>query len=162
MTFSIPLTGKILCAIIICNPGAAIAETIPITFAEGSLSYQESTQPGILLLAVMVDFASVLRIEGNISAIAVGNSGIADASLADPNTLILTGRTVGTTNLIALNEEGAVILDVMIRVGAQKPGMVTVRRGTEVQSKECNSANCGSTPNDALPQVSSLMLTPDS
>ncbi|WP_322893429.1 MULTISPECIES: pilus assembly protein N-terminal domain-containing protein [unclassified Yoonia] len=134
---------------------------MPIAFSDRSAGYQATERSSSRVLAVMVDFASVLRIEGSISAIAVGNSDIADASLADPNTLILTGRTVGTTNLIALDESGGVILDVMVRVGAQKPGMVTVRRGTQIQSTECNSANCGTTSSDALPEVSSLIPAAD-
>lgn len=158
MTSYRALTGKFaaaaIAAVVICIPLPALTETLPVVFTERAADPGDSDLARRRVLAVMVDFASVLRIEGSITAIAVGNSDIADASLADPNTLILTGRAVGTTNLIALDETGAVILDVMVRVGAQKPGMVTVRRGTEVQSNECNSASCGTGPASAMPDTS--------
>lgn len=84
-------------------------------------------------LNLVIDFASVLHIDGGMITIAIGNSEIINANLADHRTVILTGRASGSTNLIALDESGRVLADVTVRVSARKPGMVTVRRGTEIQ-----------------------------
>lgn len=94
------------------------------------------------MLSLMVDFASILHIDGEMSAIAVGNPEIADASLADQRTVILTGRTAGITNLIALNDAGDVLANVTVRVTSQKPSGVVVRRGTQLQTDSCNSPSC--------------------
>lgn len=75
------------------------------------------------ILSLMVDFASILHIDGEMSTIAVGNPEIAGASLADQRTVILTGRTAGITNLIALNDAGHVLVDVTVRVMG-RPGFV--------------------------------------
>lgn len=137
----------------LCQPTAALAQTLPVAFSDRSAGIAAAPT----LLSVMVDFATVLRIDADISAIAVGNAAIADANIVDPNTLILTGHTAGTTNLIAIDDKGTVVLDVMVRVGAQKPGMVTVRRGTQLETSECRSGNCSTASDDGLPAVNALI-----
>ena len=91
---------------------------------------------------LVIDFVGILHVEGGMNTIAVGNSDIAIATLADERTVILTGRTPGTTNLIALDDAGRIIADVIVRVSAQKPGMVTVRRGMQMQAYDCGSGLC--------------------
>ncbi len=93
-------------------------------------------------LSLMVDFAGILHIDGEMTAIAVGNPEIADASLADQKTVILTGRTAGLTNIIALDASGAILANVTVRVTSQKPNVVTVRRGTTIETTSCAAANC--------------------
>lgn len=91
---------------------------------------------------LVIDFVGILHVEGGMNTIAVGNSDIAIATLTDDRTVILTGRTPGTTNLIALDDAGRIIADVIVRVSAQKPGMVTVRRGMQMQAYDCGSGLC--------------------
>ncbi len=99
---------------------------------------------------LVIDFVGILYIEGGMNTIAVGNSDIAIASLADDRTVILTGRMPGTTNLIALDDAGRVIADVVVRVSSQKPGMVTVRRGMQMQAYDCGSGLCKGGENESL------------
>lgn len=119
---------------------AFAVEPVRSTSQENSSVSAEATVPSELSL--IVDFASILQIDGEMSAVAVGNPEIADASMADQRTVILTGRVAGVTNLIALNNAGQVLADVTVRVTSQKPGVVTVRRGTQVQTYSCTSAYC--------------------
>lgn len=94
-----------------------------------------------------VGFADILRIEGNVSTIVLGEPSIADASPLDAGTILLTGRTPGTTNLIALDESGNVLADLLLHVGSRQPGSVTVRRALDVQVYTCASGLCdGSSP----------------
>jgi Flp pilus assembly secretin CpaC len=104
-------------------------------------------------LSLIVDFANILQIEGEMSAIAVGNPEIADASMADQSTVILTGRAVGVTNFIAINDTGEVLVDVMLRVTSQKPGVVTVRRGMQLQSYTCTSSHCEGSTQEPVIQI---------
>ena len=60
---------------------------------------------------VTIDFAKVMKLDHPAHTIFVGNPGIAYASVADEQTLVLTGKTAGTTNLIVLTLRGAEILN---------------------------------------------------
>ena len=145
------ITATCLTIFILCVP--ASAQTLPVTFDDGSAGIAATPT----VLSVTVDFAMVLRIDASINAIAVGNAAIADATVIDPNTLILTGHTAGTTNLIAIDETGTVILDMMVRVGAQKPGTVIVRRGTQRETGACASGNCSGEQDNNLTGDASLI-----
>ena len=109
---------------------------------------------------LVIDFVGILHIEGGMNTIAVGNSDIATATLADERTVILTGRTPGTTNLIALDDAGRVIADVIVHVSSQKPGMVTVRRGMQMQAYDCGSGLCKGDGTDPLMAVLPVAAAP--
>ena len=58
------------------------------------------------LIDVTIDFAKVLKLDRPAATIVIGNPGIADASVEDEQTVVLTGKAAGTTNLIVLDEQG--------------------------------------------------------
>lgn len=93
-------------------------------------------------LEVFLDFAMVLQITGDVAAIVVGNAAIADASVVAPGTIALTGKAVGTTNVVILQPDGVVLSEMRIQVIARKPGTVTVRRAILASSYACTSASC--------------------
>jgi Flp pilus assembly secretin CpaC len=102
-------------------------------------------------LRVIVDFAAILYVDGGMTVIAIGNPAIADANLLNERTLLVTGHSAGTTNVIALDDAGRVLADVMVQVSAQKPGTVSVRRGTQVEVHSCISGLCEIAPTGAQP-----------
>src|SRR5512146_678458 len=57
-------------------------------------------------ISVIVDRAKVLRISQPADVVIIGNPAIADATIQDSRTLIITGRSYGTTNLIVLDKQG--------------------------------------------------------
>ena len=62
-----------------------------------------ATAPGAFAaepLSVMIDHAKVMHISRPAEVVIVGNPGIADATIQDQQTLIVTGRSFGSTNLI--------------------------------------------------------------
>ena len=74
-------------------------------------------------IAVIVDRAKVMRISRPADIVIIGNPAIADATIQDNQTLIITGRSFGTTNLIVLDADGQAIADEIITVGAaERPG----------------------------------------
>ena len=93
-------------------------------------------------IRVVVDFAAILHVEGGMSVVAVGNPAIADASLVNHRTVIVTGHLAGTTNVIALDEAGRVLADVRVHVTSKKLGMVRVQRGTQVEVRSCINGLC--------------------
>jgi len=71
------------------------------------------------------------------STVIVGNPAIANVSVSNNNTLVVFGRSYGTTNLIALDETGRQVADFDIRVTAPRESVVTVNRGAVQTSMSC-------------------------
>lgn len=86
---------------------------------------------------VIVDRAKVMRISRPADVVIIGNSAIADATIQDNQTLIITGRSYGTTNLIVLDQTGDAIADATITVSPQNDQMVTVYRRSERTTFSC-------------------------
>jgi len=78
-------------------------------------------------ISVKVNMARVLRISAPAATVIVGNPGVADVTIQDPLTLVLTGKTYGQTNLIVLNASGNPIADTVVNVVEDKTAdLVTV------------------------------------
>lgn len=88
-------------------------------------------------ITVVMDHAKVMRITSPADTIIVGNPGIADAALHDRQTLIITGRMVGVTNLVILDAKGQPIADEIIQVEKIQNGLVTVQRNANRYSYNC-------------------------
>ncbi len=88
-------------------------------------------------ISVIIDFAKVMKLSEPAHTIIIGNPGIADASIGDEQTLILTGKTAGTTNLIVLDEKGKEIVNSVIRVSSDIHQLTTVFFGASRQTFSC-------------------------
>jgi Flp pilus assembly secretin CpaC len=86
---------------------------------------------------VTIDFAKVMKLDKPAHTIIIGNPGIADASVDDESTLILTGKTAGTTNIIVLDEGGAELLNTVVRVSSDVQQLTTVFYGKNRQTFSC-------------------------
>lgn len=88
-------------------------------------------------ISVNVNMARVLRISAPAATVIVGNPGIADVTIQDPQTLVLTGKSFGQTNLIVLDNIGNPIADTMIEVVQMQAGVMTVYQGSARTSLSC-------------------------
>jgi Flp pilus assembly secretin CpaC len=88
-------------------------------------------------IKVIVDQAKVMRISRPADIVIIGNPAIADATIQDNQTLIITGHSYGTTNLIVLDASGQSIADEMITVGPQNDQVVTVYRRASRETLSC-------------------------
>ncbi len=93
------------------------------------------------MLRVYMDHARVLKLDRPVSKVIVGNSQVADATVADPKTIVLTGRAFGTTNIVLLDADGNAILDDRILVSIDEGNTVRVFRQTERSVLSC-TPNC--------------------
>lgn len=93
----------------------------------------ESSEP----ISVKVNMARILRISAPAATVIIGNPGVADITIQDPQTLVLTGRSYGQTNLIVLDSMGNPIADTMVSVVQAQGGMVTVYLGTARTTLAC-------------------------
>ena len=79
-------------------------------------------------ISVMIDRAKVMRIARPADTVILGNPAIADATIQDNQTLIITGSSFGSTNLIVLDADGQPIADELLTVQAPNDSVVTVYR----------------------------------
>lgn len=88
-------------------------------------------------ISVNVNMARVLRINAPAATVIIGNPGVADVTIQDPQTLILTGKSYGQTNLIVLDNRGEPVADTMIQVVQQQAGVMTVYQGLNRTTLSC-------------------------
>ena len=75
---------------------------------------------------VTVDRAKLFRINKPAGTIIIGNPAIADATIEDDRTLVLTGRSFGVTNLMILTADGELIVDRTIVVRGHEANTVRI------------------------------------
>jgi Flp pilus assembly secretin CpaC len=88
-------------------------------------------------LIVKYDQSQLLRLPRAASEIIIGNPAIADVSVQAGNLLVVTGKTFGITNIIALDADRNVIQDQRILVRRDEVKVVNLQRGTQRQSYNC-------------------------
>ncbi|WP_442953900.1 pilus assembly protein N-terminal domain-containing protein [Pararhizobium sp.] len=93
------------------------------------------------IMRVFMDHARVLKLDRPVSKVIIGNSDVADATVADSKTIVITGRSFGTTNLVILDLDGNAIIDDRILVSIDEGNTVRVYRETERSVLSC-TPNC--------------------
>jgi Pilus formation protein N terminal region len=92
-------------------------------------------------LVVRYDQSQLLRLPRPASEIIVGNPSIADVALQDGNLLVVTGKTFGITNIIALDAGHNVIQDQRVMVERDDRRVVNLHKGTLRFTYAC-TPNC--------------------
>jgi Flp pilus assembly secretin CpaC len=89
-------------------------------------------------ISVKVNMARILRISAPAATVIIGNPGVADVTIQDPQTLVLTGKSYGQTNLIVLDKSGNPVADTMVSVvQANSADQVTVYLGAARTTLDC-------------------------
>lgn len=106
-------------------------------FSQGVLESGTSAQERIELF---MSEASLIRLDEPAQLIAVGDTNIADATLVSSRTILLTAKSVGRTNFLAVNSDDEIVKELIIVV--REPGVSTiqVRRGNEVIEYICRQS----------------------
>jgi hypothetical protein len=113
-----PLTAALLAAVLTLGPVAAHAESgDPIT--------------------VKVNMARILRVSAPAATVIIGNPAVADVTIQDPQTLVLTGKSYGQTNLIVLDNMGNPVADTLVSVIQAQGDLVTVYLGPDRTTLMC-------------------------
>ena len=89
-------------------------------------------------VSVKVNMARILRINAPAATVIIGNPGVADVTIQDPQTLVLTGKSYGQTNLIVLDAMGNPVADTLIEVVQDQADLVTVYMGSKRTSMACS------------------------
>jgi hypothetical protein len=94
---------------------------------------------------VSIDQTVTLKLARAANSVVIGNATVADVSVHDANTLLVTGKAFGSTNLIVLDRGGNKIYENTLDVAGGSPHDLTIVRGTSTYSYSCID-KCRSTP----------------
>ena len=92
------------------------------------------------MLRVYMDQARILKLDRNVSKVIVGNADVADVTVADARTIVLTGRSYGATNVVLLDAGGNAILDERVLVSVDEANTVRVYKQTDRSVLSCAPA----------------------
>ena len=88
-------------------------------------------------IAVNIDQARLIRLPDRAATIVVGNPLVADITLQPGSIIIVTGKSYGATNFVAMDRNGEVLLERIILVQSAADPIVTVYKGIERESYSC-------------------------
>lgn len=100
-------------------------------------------------ISVVMNQAKIVRLSRPADTIVVGNPAIADASVQDASTIVLTGRGFGVTNVVVLDAGGTPIMDEQVTVTRQDASTVRIYRRADVQTLSCTPKCESAYKNDA-------------
>ncbi|WP_083567157.1 pilus assembly protein N-terminal domain-containing protein [Hyphomicrobium sp. CS1GBMeth3] len=128
------------CRETLCRPAIAVAGTVILLAAllvgPGRASAAD--------LVVAYDQSQLLRLPRPVSSVIIGNPSIADVAIQGGNLLVVTGKTFGVTNIIALDEQRNIIQDQRIIVKRDEVRTVNLSKGGKRESYSC-TPNCSPT-----------------
>ena len=110
---------------------AALRAAALLTFSFGPAAI--AAEP----ISVKIDQATVVTVSTPASTVIVGNPAIADATIIDSETLIITGHGYGTTNLFVLDARGQRISNQLVSVTEASELSVTIHRRIARQTYSC-------------------------
>lgn len=106
-------------------------------FAAGSAFALQLMPANAEGIEVLVNQAKILKLARAADTIVIGNPEIADASVQDARTIVLTGRGFGVTNLVVLDADGAAVVDQQVMVSRSASNSVRIYRRAQVQTLSC-------------------------
>ena len=81
--------------------------------------------------------ARILRLARPADTVVIGNPAIADAVVQDSQTIVLTGKDFGVTNIVVMDKQGEPIIDRELVVSNNARGTMRVYRQANVQTLSC-------------------------
>ncbi|MEO1700731.1 MAG: pilus assembly protein N-terminal domain-containing protein [Pseudomonadota bacterium] len=88
-------------------------------------------------IVLSLNYARVIKLSRPAATVIVGNPEIADATVGDPQTIVLTGQGFGRTNLVILDNDGVPIFDESIAV-ARDDDVLRIYRRSNIETLACN------------------------
>lgn len=96
----------------------------------------DATQARADDLIVRYDQAQLLRLPRPVNEIIIGNPSIADVAIQGGNLLVITGKTFGITNIIALDSDRNIIQDQRVLV-ERDSALVNLHLGSARRTYSC-------------------------
>jgi Flp pilus assembly secretin CpaC len=86
---------------------------------------------------VSIDQAKLIKVPERAATIIIGNPLVADITLQPGGIIIVTGKSYGATNFVAMDRNGEVLVDRIILVESAADPVVTIHRGIERETYSC-------------------------
>jgi len=90
-------------------------------------------------LVVKYDQSQIVRLPGPAADLIVGNASIADVTVHSNNMLVVTGKSFGVTNVIALDAQRNVLSEQRVIVVRDDARIVNLHKGVRRESYNCLS-----------------------
>jgi Flp pilus assembly secretin CpaC len=113
---------------------------LSIKFAVALLGFSLSgatVAPAAEPIQVLLDQAQIVRLPDRVATLVIGNPSVVDGTLQRGGLLVVTGKSYGNTNIIALDSKGEVLAEHSVTVGAPKDATLTVWRGVGRETWSC-------------------------
>jgi len=123
MTHSIPVRRRFIHAV--CGLALAAMSSLPAHATED-------------VIRVFMDHARIIKLDRMVSKVIIGNANVADVTVSDPQTIVLTGKSYGTTNLVILDQAGDAIVDERILVSVDEANTLRVFKQTARSVYSCS------------------------
>jgi hypothetical protein len=119
-------------------PLSAIVTLIVVTICASVARADETIEisPGVVKL---------LRFDRAVGTVAVGNPAVADTFAPNDRAILLTGKTIGSTNLIVLDDGGRDLFSAAVIVSRSEFGRVTIHSKALLHrywAYQCSDASC--------------------
>jgi hypothetical protein len=114
-----------------------LSQRLLVAAALGVAGASQSAMAESNVVLVLVDQATLVRLDRPAAEIVVGNPSIADVSVQSGRVLVVTGKTFGETNLIVMDADGKVVAKRQLIVQEPRTGFVTMYRGNARQTLHC-------------------------
>lgn len=88
-------------------------------------------------VTVLLNQARIVRLPDKTKTVIIGNPVIADVTVHKHGNMVLTGKSYGTTNLIAIDDGGNIIAESKVTVNAAREGLVVLNRGGSQLTLSC-------------------------
>ena len=88
-------------------------------------------------VTVLLNQARIVRLPERTKTVIIGNPMIADVTVHKHGNMVLTGKSYGSTNLIAIDDGGNIIAESKVTVNAAREGLVVLNRGGAQLTLSC-------------------------
>lgn len=88
-------------------------------------------------ISVTMDQAKVMKMPDKVSTVIIGNPLIADVSIQAGGIMVITGKGYGTTNVVALDRSGKILMERPVEVHGPRDDVIVVYRGADRETYNC-------------------------
>lgn len=126
---------------IVKNLIALALATSTVSFPATAADTPYYRNPNNVDITVTLDFAEVVSVSQPAATVIVGNSGMLDINVSNPNMIVLTGKAPGITNVVLFNQKGERMREYLIEIVPSRRQLTTVHQGDKIETYQCGK-NC--------------------
>lgn len=123
----------------------------------------DAAQKGQKCITILLDHMQRIKIAKPASVVMIGNPAIADITMLDPSIAFISAKSIGATNMVALDGNGDEIVNYQILVREPQVKRVSIRRAFTKENyqcaPDCNRALSMTDTQEAFSETSGIVAT---